>query len=137
MTIHTHAFTVGTGEHLQVVDITGQVQGAVRDSGVQVGICAVFTPHATAAITINENADLNIAVDLMNALRRMVPDHDGWLHDRIDDNAAAHIKAAIIGPSETIPIRDGRLALGTWQNVFLCELDGPRPARRVLVTIHG
>jgi secondary thiamine-phosphate synthase enzyme len=65
----------------------------------------------------------------------MVIEHDGWLHDRIDDNAASHIKAAIVGPSETIPIRDGKLALGTWQDVFLCEFDGPRQGRRVLVTI--
>jgi len=137
MAIHTASFTVATSEHHQVIDITEQVQAAVSDSFITTGLCSVYTPHATAAITVNENDDPNIGVDLMNALRKMVPDHDGWLHDRIDDNAAAHIKAAIIGPSETIPIRDGRLALGTWQNVFLCELDGPRPSRRILVTIYG
>ena len=71
----------------------------------------------------------------MRALGMMVPEHDGWLHDRVDDNVAAHIKAAILGPSETIPIASGKLALGTWQNVFLCELDGPRAMRRVIVTI--
>ena len=119
----------------EVVDITSEVARAVKEAGVEAGLCSVYTPHATAAIAINENDDPNIGVDLMRALGTMVPEHDGWLHDRVDNNAAAHIKAAIVGPSETIPIVDGRLALGTWQNVFLCELDGPRSCRRVIVTV--
>ena len=135
MAVTHHAFTLRTSEKHQVVDITGEVREAVRRAGCREGLCAVYTPHATAAIAINENDDPNIGVDLMRALGKMVPEHDGWLHDRVDDNAAAHIKAAILGPSETIPIVDGRLALGTWQNVFLCELDGPRSERRVIVTV--
>lgn len=127
--------TVSTSAKFAVHDITAEVAAAVRESGARDGLCTVFTPHATAAVTINENDDPNVGVDLLDALGRLVKEHDGWRHDRVDDNAAAHIKAAIVGPSETIPVRDGRLALGTWQNVFLCEFDGPRPSRRVHVTV--
>jgi secondary thiamine-phosphate synthase enzyme len=91
--------------------------------------------HATAAIVVNENDDPNIGVDLLAALDRAIPDHAGWLHDRIDGNAQAHIKAAVLGPSETIAIRDGDLLLGTWQGIILVELDGPRAERHVAVTI--
>jgi secondary thiamine-phosphate synthase enzyme len=133
--VHTATFTISTREHDQIIDVTAEVARVVRDSGATTGVCVVYTPHATAAITINENADPNIGTDLLVALRKLVVDHDGWLHDRVDDNAAAHIKAAIIGPSESIPILDGRLALGTWQNLFLCEFDGPRRDRRVIVTV--
>ena len=136
MPVQHHSFTVSSHEKYQVLDVTTEVARFVEASGVEDGLCAVYTPHATAAVTINENDDPNIGLDLVRALARMVPEHDGWLHDRIDDNAAAHIKAAIIGPSETIPIVKGKLALGTWQNVFLCELDGPRASRRVLVSIY-
>lgn len=135
MAISHHTFHVETDKKHAILDITREVAAAVRASGCKDGLCAVYTPHATAAIAINENDDPNIGVDLLRALDKMVPEHDGWLHDRVDDNAAAHIKAAILGPSETIPIIDGKLALGTWQNVFLCELDGPRASRRVIVTI--
>jgi secondary thiamine-phosphate synthase enzyme len=125
-----------TSKKNEVVDITREVARVVGDSKVKDGVCVVYVPHATAAITINENADPNIGLDLLDALDRLVPDHDGWRHDRIDDNAAAHIKSAIVGPSESIPIESGKLCLGTWQNVFLCELDGPR-TRTVLVTVLG
>jgi secondary thiamine-phosphate synthase enzyme len=131
------SFVVSTGAHHEVVDITRQVREAVAAAKIADGLCTVYTPHATAAIAINENDDPNIAVDLQRALGTMIPEHDGWLHDRVDSNAAAHIKAAIVGPSETVPIIAGRLALGTWQNVFLCDFDGPRHERRVLVTIFG
>jgi secondary thiamine-phosphate synthase enzyme len=137
MPVVHRSFEVATSTHHQVVDITPQVRAAVEAAAIADGVCTVYTPHATAAITINENDDPNIGVDLQRALGSMVPEHDGWLHDRVDDNAAAHIKAAIVGPSETIPIVAGRLALGTWQNVFLCEFDGPRRERKVLVTTYG
>jgi len=128
------AFQIRTSEHNQVVDVTEQVRRVVAESKAEVGQCAVFTPHATAAVTINENADPNIGADFMNALRKLIIEHDGWLHDRIDNNAAAHIKSALVGPSVVIPISAGELALGTWQNVFLCEFDGPR-TRRVIVSV--
>jgi secondary thiamine-phosphate synthase enzyme len=127
--------TLSTSARFEVHDITPQVADAVRQSGAREGICTVFTPHATAAVTINENDDPNVGVDLLDALGRLIREHDGWRHDRVDDNAAAHIKAAIVGPSETIPVAGGKLALGTWQNVFFCEFDGPRPSRRVHVTV--
>jgi secondary thiamine-phosphate synthase enzyme len=130
-----HTFTLRTQDKHQVVDVTREVEAAVARARCRDGLCTIYTPHATAAIAVNENDDPNIGVDLMRALGKMVPEHDGWLHDRVDDNAAAHIKAAIVGPSETIPIVDGKLALGTWQNVFFCELDGPRAERRILVTV--
>ena len=137
MPVHRTVFSIRTTEHNQVIDITERVQEAVRASGLADGVCAVYTPHATAAIAVNENDDPNIGLDLMRALGKMVPEHDGWLHDRVDDNAAAHIKSAIVGPSESIPVDAGRLALGRWQNVFFCEFDGPRSERRITVTIVG
>src|SRR5437879_12815932 len=97
-------------------------------------LCSVNTPHATAAIVINENDDPNVCVDVLDALDRLVP-AGVWRHDKVDGNAASHIQAAILGPGETIPVRDGRLCLGTWQAVMLVELDGPRD-RRVLVTLR-
>ena len=129
--------TVRTSVHNEVLDITEEVKNVVAASGITAGVCAVYTPHATAAITINENDDPNIGVDFLSALRKLIIEHDGWLHDRVDDNAAAHIKSALIGPSESIPVSGGRLVLGTWQNVFLCEFDGPRAERRVVVTVVG
>jgi secondary thiamine-phosphate synthase enzyme len=125
-----------TAKH-QILDITEEVRTCVREDGAESGLCTVYTPHATAAITINEIADPNVGTDFLLALARAVPEHENWLHDRIDDNAAAHIKSALVGPSETIPIQDGKLALGTWQNVFFCEFDGPRSTRRVIVSVSS
>lgn len=131
------AITLTTREHNEVVDITHEVRAFVASSGIRDGVCTVYTPHATAAIAINENDDPNIGVDFLAALRKVVVEHDGWLHDRVDDNAAAHIKSALIGPSETIPVANGELELGTWQNVFFVELDGPRSRRGVILAIVG
>lgn len=128
-------FAVNTQDRNQILDITQKVNAVLRESGVLEGQLAVYTPHATAAIAINENDDPNIGADLLRALSKMVAEHDGWLHDRVDNNAAAHIKSALVGPSETVPIVQGNLCLGTWQNVFLCEFDGPRNQRRVVVSI--
>jgi len=135
MPVFRRRFELATREHNQVVDVTREVARVVAESGARDGLCTVFTPHATAAITINENDDPNIGADFLAALRKLVLEHDGWLHDRVDDNAAAHIKSALVGPSETVPVEDGRLALGTWQNVFFCEFDGPRARRGVVVTV--
>jgi secondary thiamine-phosphate synthase enzyme len=137
MPVSHHELTIETTKRYAIIDVTPQIAAAVAASGTTAGLCSIYTPHATAALTINENADPNIGVDLLRALDRLIPEHDGWLHDRIDNNAAAHIKAAIIGPSETVPIVDGKLALGTWQNVFFCEFDGPRGARRVIVSVYA
>ncbi len=131
----SRTFSVATQEKHQIVDVTTNVNAILRESGVREGQLTVFTPHATAAIAINENDDPNIGTDFICALSKLVIEHDGWLHDRIDNNAAAHIKSALTGPSETIPIIGGRLCLGTWQNVFFCEFDGPRHERRVIISI--
>ena len=128
-------FRIRSRAKRETFDVTDEVRRIVRSSGATRGLCHVMVLHATAAIVVNENDDPNIGVDLLRALNQVIPEHDGWLHDRVDNNAAAHIKSAIIGPSETIPIIDGQLALGTWQNVFFVELDGPRRERRIIVSI--
>ena len=137
MSVFRRRFELSTHSHNELVDITTDVQRVVSESGVRDGICSVFTMHATAAITINENDDENIGADFVRALSKMVVEHDGWLHDRVDNNAAAHIKSALVGPSETIPVEGGKLLLGTWQNVFFCEFDGPRRHRGIVVTVVG
>jgi secondary thiamine-phosphate synthase enzyme len=118
----------------EVVEITEGVARIVAESGIDEGICSVYVPHATAAIVINENADPNIGADLVDALDKLIPE-GVWRHDRIDGNGAAHIKAAILGPGETVPVNRGRLVLGTWQALMLVDLDGPRQ-RRIVVTVR-
>jgi secondary thiamine-phosphate synthase enzyme len=124
---------VRTNQKYEVIDLTPQVIEAVRATGISDGICCVYVPHATAAVVINENDDLQIGLDLLDALNKLIPGGI-WRHDRIDNNGAAHLKAAILGPSEMVPVQNGRLALGTWQAVMLVELDGPRE-RKVIVTV--
>ena len=126
---------ISTSCERECVEITDEVRRIVRESEVHRGICHVAVLHATAAVIVNENDDPNIGVDLLTALERAIPDHDGWLHDRVDNNAAAHIKASILGPSETLPVENGDLLLGTWQGVMVVELDGPRARRHVAVTV--
>jgi secondary thiamine-phosphate synthase enzyme len=125
--------TIRTRKTQEMLDITAEVSEIVRHSGVASGFCLVYVPHATAAIVINENADPNVCQDILDALGRMVPE-GAWRHDRVDNNAAAHIKATILGPSEAIPVREGDLRLGTWQSVMLVEFDGPRD-RTVIVEV--
>lgn len=136
MKLFTDTIMLSTSRESELVDITTQAQRLVESSGVQDGICALYVHGATAALMIQENADPNIGRDVVDCLDKLVP-KGIWLHDRIDGNGAAHIQAGIIGPSETIPIREGKLYLSTWQNVFVCELDGPRRRRTVAVTIMG
>jgi len=127
----TARFTVRTRTTREMVDLTPTVAEIVSRSGVGEGQATVFVPHATAAIIINENDDPNVCTDVLDLLRRLVPD-GCWRHDRIDGNGAAHIQAAILGPSETIPVDGGRLLLGRWQAIMLVELDGPKQ-RQVIV----
>jgi len=127
-------FSVRTRKAQEMLDITGRVAEVVRQSGVNDGTCLVYVPHATAAVVINENADPNVCEDILDALGRLIPEGQ-WRHDRIDNNAAAHIKATILGPSEAVPVRGGRLGLGTWQSLMLVELDGPRN-RTVIVEVR-
>ena len=130
-------FEIDTARKRETIDITERVREIVRRSNLQRGLCHVMVLHATAAIVVNENDDPNIGVDLVTALDRAIPEHAGWLHDRIDDNAQAHILASILGPSELVPVENGDLCLGRWQGLMLVELDGPRRARRVKVTLLG
>ena len=128
--------SIRSSSRVELIDVTGQVRKIVRKSGVTTGFCHVFVAGATAAVIVNENDDPQLLDDFLDALDRLVPE-GRWRHDRIDNNGAAHIKSATVGPAEVVPISNGDLALGTWQNIFLCEFDGPRSSRRVLVTVHG
>ncbi|HOI68169.1 MAG: secondary thiamine-phosphate synthase enzyme YjbQ [Methanothrix sp.] len=124
---------IKTEEPVQVIDITRQVNDAVRESGVAEGICLVYTLHTTTGIIINE-AESGLVADLLRRLASLAPPRDGYLHDRIDDNAHAHLQAVLLGNSRTIPVEEGCLALGTWQRVLFVELDGPR-RRSVLIKV--
>jgi secondary thiamine-phosphate synthase enzyme len=130
----SEVFEVETGDARQCVDLTDRVRAVVKRAGVDAGLCHVMVLHSTAAVVVNEFDDPNIGKDLLSALDRAVPEHAGWLHDRIDDNAHAHIKATLLGPSELVPVKGGDLLLGTWQRILLVELDGPR-SRKLSVTI--
>ena len=127
-------FIIKTKKREEVIDITREVEKIVSASKIKEGICIAYVSHATAALTINENADPNIALDFLDALNKLIP-QGIWRHDKIDNNGAAHIKAAIIGPDIMIPIKDSKLQLGTWQSLIFVELDGPRDNRRVIVSI--
>ena len=125
---------IKTSQSQEVMDITGQVAEVLARSRRDEGICTVFVRHATAAIIINENADPGFRLDVVSALGRLFP-QGIWEHDKVDDNGAAHLKAMILGPSETVPVRGGRLLLGTWQGIALVECDGPRE-REIVVDIR-
>jgi len=117
-------------------DITEKVKSVVRKSGVNHGMVSVYVQGATAAIMIQENWDQSVQNDVINLLRKLIPP-GVWEHDAQDDNGDAHLKAGIVGPSETIPVIDGNLGLSTWQNIFVCEFDGPRSVRRIVVTVFN
>ena len=128
--------TVRTDEREVLVDITDDVRRVVEAAGVRVGLVGVYAQGATAAVMIQENWDDSVQRDVVALLRQIAP-KGVWEHDRQDGNGDAHLKAGLVGPSETIPIVDGRLGLSRWQNVFLCEFDGPGPERTVVVTVLG
>lgn len=115
-------------------EITAAVSTIVAQSGVREGICLVSSPHTTAGITVNENADPDMKHDVLMELGKIVPLEDGYRH--MEGNSAAHLKASLIGLSATLPVSDGKLVLGTWQGIYFCDFDGPR-SRRVLVSIIG
>lgn len=126
---------MSTRKKFEVVDLTREVADAVARAGVREGMCTVFVRHATAAIVINENADPGFRADIVAALDKLFPE-GVWEHDKVDDNGAAHLKAAFLGPSEAVPVRDGRLLLGTWQGIALVECDGPRE-REIIVDVRA
>jgi secondary thiamine-phosphate synthase enzyme len=120
----THTAYAETRARVEFKDLTGLIQKLVADSGVQSGTCFVFVPHTTAAVLINENADPGLRTDLDNFLKQLAPRDKDYRHN--DGNCDAHLKAALIGCSKSLLIENGRLVLGTWQGVYLCEFDGPR-----------
>ncbi len=126
--------TLRTRAREELIDITESVAAIVQRSGVRQGLVSLFAQGSTCALMIQENWDESVQRDVIALLRKLIP-KGVWEHDRVDDNGDAHLKSGLIGPSETIPILDGRMALGRWQNIFFCEFDGPRAQRRVLVTI--
>ncbi len=126
--------TLQTHQREILIDITPMVENLVQGSGIEYGLVNVYAQGATAAIMIQENWDESVQQDVVDLLRKMIP-KGVWKHDAQDGNGDAHLKSGLVGPSETVPIIDGRLALSTWQNVFFCEFDGPRSDRRVLCTI--
>lgn len=116
--------TIHTKSRIEFVEVTSEVRGIARKAGVKEGVCYLFAPHTTAGVTINEHADPSVMADLKNHLATLVPPHAGFLHS--EGNSDAHIKAALVGSSQSVMIHDGSLALGTWQGIFFCEFDGPR-----------
>lgn len=127
-----HTFSLSTNARTCMVDITGRVRKLVSESGIKSGICMVFIPHTTAAVTINENADPDVVTDILKEMNKIVPYNDSYAH--MEGNSAAHIKASMFGFSEHIIVEDGGLVLGTWQGLYFCEFDGPR-SRKVHVKI--
>jgi secondary thiamine-phosphate synthase enzyme len=128
-------FSISSAVRCQLIDITSRVQSAVASSGVSTGDAIIYCPHTTAAITINENADPSVAADILLSLEQLVPQRcPGYRH--VEGNSDAHTKSSLIGCSQQVLIRDGLLALGTWQGIYFCEFDGPR-SRKVIVQIRG
>jgi secondary thiamine-phosphate synthase enzyme len=125
---------LATSRREELVDITEQITAVVRRSGAKDGVVSVYAQGATAAIMIQENWDESVQLDAVSLLRKLIP-QGVWLHDAQDGNGDAHLKSGLVGPSETIPLMDGKLGLSTWQNIFFCEFDGPREARSVVCTV--
>ena len=123
-----------TQHQMQLIDVTSHVRNHLRDTGVQEGLALVYTPHTTAAVTINENADPDVVRDLITGLNKLVPFNDNYRH--VEGNSAAHIKSTLVGASETVPVTNSELVLGTWQGIYFCEFDGPR-RRKLHIQIIG
>jgi len=126
---------ISTRSRTELVDITRSVGDVLRKSGITDGLCVIHTVHSTTAIIVNEH-ETGLERDIIKKIQQEFPKGAGWLHDRVDDNADAHLASSFIGPTRMLPVRDGRLVRGTWQNIFLLELDGPR-ARRITVEVIG
>lgn len=131
----THILRVRSREREEMVEITGEVRKLIGEAGMDEGLCALFVRHTTAGVTVNENADPDVQRDMLHALRTLIPQHGmGFRHG--EENSDAHIKTSLVGPSVTVPFTGGRLLLGRWQGIYLCEFDGPRE-REVVVTLLG
>ncbi|MCX7882528.1 MAG: secondary thiamine-phosphate synthase enzyme YjbQ [Brevinematales bacterium] len=136
MRVIQQSFILSTCRREELVDITQEVKQFVSQSRITTGVCHVYVQGATAAIMIQENWDFSVQEDVLSLLKKLIP-QGVWKHDTQDGNGDAHLKAGIVGPSETIPIINSRLGLSQWQNIFLCEFDGPRQERKIVVTLMG
>jgi secondary thiamine-phosphate synthase enzyme len=127
--------SVHTNHRTELLDLTSRVQEVVQKSGVSEGICHIFVPHTTAAVTINESADPAVKADILMVLNKVISEKEPYRHQ--EGNSPAHIKASLIGPHLTVLVSQGRLVLGTWQGVFFCEFDGPRSRRLHVKVVQG
>lgn len=127
--------SVRTNTRIELLDLTSQVQEVVSRSGVTEGLCHVFVPHTTAAVTINENADPAVKADILMVMNKLISEQEPYRHQ--EGNSPAHVKASLIGPQVTVFVTKGRLALGTWQGIFFCEFDGPRSRRLLVKVVEG
>ncbi|HOK33688.1 MAG TPA: secondary thiamine-phosphate synthase enzyme YjbQ [Fervidobacterium sp.] len=126
---------ITTKKRIEFIDVTSIVRQAVTESGVRDGLCLVYVPHTTCGITVNEHADPDVVSDIISQLEKIVPESGNYNH--IEGNSDAHIKASMIGSSESIIISDSKLMLGVWQGIFLCEFDGPRKRHLYIKTLEG
>jgi secondary thiamine-phosphate synthase enzyme len=127
--------SVRTSNRVELIDITHMIQKVVSESKIKSGLCIVYVPHTTAAVTINENADPSVQHDITSELNKIIPFDDNYSH--LEGNSAAHIKTSLIGSSETILVDGGNLVLGTWQGIYFCEFDGPRNRKVIVKLIAG
>ena len=135
MKVKIKEIKIETNERIQLIDITNQVEEFVKESEIKNGLCLISSLHSTTAIIINEN-ESGLIQDILYEVQKVFPKDEKWLHNRIDDNADSHLASAFIGSSKTFPIKDGKIIRGTWQNIFLLELDGPR-IRRIILEALG
>jgi secondary thiamine-phosphate synthase enzyme len=126
--------SISTNKHNGLFDITREVEAIVKKSHIRQGLASVYVQGATAGIMIQESWDQSVQNDVVNLLKQIIP-KGVWEHDAQDNNGDAHLKSGLVGPGETIPVVQGKLGLSTWQNIFVCEFDGPRHARNIVVTL--
>ena len=135
MEIEKLVLNKGSNKRVEIIDMTQDINDILTKSKIKEGLINVFAKHSTAGIVINEN-ESGLVKDFQNALESLIPENNNYLHDRIDNNADSHIRSFFIGSSETIPVENGHLSLGTWQSIFFVELDGPR-SRKFVITVMG
>ncbi|RLI03799.1 YjbQ family protein [Candidatus Bathyarchaeota archaeon] len=135
MEVFSQEFSVSTRKQIEIIDVTRGVENAVASSGIKEGLCIIHTPHATAAIIVNEGEE-GLIYDITKKIEALFPVAEEYRHNRVDDNAHAHLASAFLGSSKVFPIKNSRILRGTWQNILLVELDGPR-TRRIVVTVVG
>src|SRR5438132_4591531 len=132
--VKTDVLAVRSGKRADAINITDRVQQVVRESGIETGLCQIYVPHTTAGVFINENADPDALSDILQRLEALVPWENGYRH--AEGNAAAHIKATLVGSSQSVPVRNGRLALGRWQGIYFADFDGPRERHFQAPVLH-